>query len=64
MASSSQNRQNTAIKGGMGLTKTPANTSSDPESSFIHGTKAGIHDTHDKPVPHLVCSLRWELVPS
>lgn len=34
----------------MGLTKTPANTASDPESSFLHGTKAGFHDTHDQNV--------------
>lgn len=50
MASSSHNHQNTAIKGGMGLTKTPANTASDTGSSFLHGTKAGFHDTHDQNV--------------
>ncbi|KAL0635247.1 hypothetical protein Q9L58_005813 [Maublancomyces gigas] len=51
MASSSHNRQNTAVRGGMGLTKTPANTASDPGSSFLYGTNAGLHDTHDQNAP-------------
>lgn len=58
MASSSHNRQNTAVRGGMGLTKTPANTASDPDSSFLYGTKAGLHDTHDQNV-FLLCPPLW-----
>ncbi|KAH0610520.1 uncharacterized protein H6S33_012047 [Morchella sextelata] len=51
MSSSSQNRLPTAVKGGSGLTKTPANTSSDPDSSTLHSVNSGLHDTHDQTKP-------------
>ncbi|KAL7270536.1 hypothetical protein RUND412_006752 [Rhizina undulata] len=43
MASSSENRQNSAIKGGTGVTKTPANSDPVPESSRLHDTTTGFH---------------------
>lgn len=57
MASSSHNRQSTAIRGGAGLTKTPANSASDPDT-FRYGTTAGLHEASDKSVFHLARSLR------
>jgi len=48
MASSSHNRQNTAIKGGTSATRTPANTANDPDSSTGTGILSGMFSS-DKP---------------